>query len=54
MPIIKKQNPTGTVKKKTGSVIDRIQSIGVEEQFLKILLYGASGTGKTITEEIVL
>lgn len=47
MAIVKRQSSTGIVKKKSGSVIDRIQSIGTEEQFLKILLYGASGTGKT-------
>lgn len=47
MPIVKKQSPKGNVTKKSKSVIDRINSIGTDEEFLKILLYGASGTGKT-------
>lgn len=44
MPQISKQTPT--VRKKTGSVIDRIGE-GWGGNFLKILLYGQSGTGKT-------
>ena len=47
MPVVKKQSSTGLVKKRTGTVVDRIQAIGVEEEFLKILLYGGSGSGKT-------
>lgn len=47
MPIVKKQSPKGVTVKKSKSVIDRINSIGTDEEFLKILLYGASGTGKT-------
>lgn len=46
MPVPMKQSQKGTLKKKT-SVVDRIKSIGGEEAFLKMLLYGISGTGKT-------
>lgn len=48
MPVAVKQKPKGNLKKKkSDSVIDRIAPIGSEESFLKILLYGVSGSGKT-------
>lgn len=46
MPSIAKQSPKGSVKK-PGSVLSRIRSIEFENNGLKMLLYGASGTGKT-------
>lgn len=47
MPQIKRQSQTGE-KPKTGTVIDRIQQIGFDEdEGIKLLLYGRSGTGKT-------
>lgn len=46
-PVIRRQSPSGTPSKKTGSVLDRIGPIGFEEEGLKMLLYGRSGTGKT-------
>jgi len=48
MPVVKKQTAKTTRRKKTGSVLDRIQPIGFEgEEGIKINLYGRSGTGKT-------
>lgn len=47
MPTPVRQSPTGVKKKKAGSVIDRISALGTQDNFLKVLLYGKSGTGKT-------
>lgn len=48
MPSIVKQSPKQAPKKKpSGGVLSRIQPIGFEDEGLKIMLYGGSGTGKT-------
>ena len=51
MPSISKQTRTGkkkTTRRKTGgSVIDRISDVEFEDEGIKILVYGRSGTGKT-------
>ena len=49
MPVSKKVSAKTTPKKiQTSSVIDRIQSLSFDdEEGIKILLYGRSGTGKT-------
>ena len=47
MPVPIKQTSKGTINKKAGSVVDRIKAIGKEDSFMKILLYGVSGSGKT-------
>lgn len=49
MPTVSKQSPTKLVKKKTGSVIDRISDVSFDDdQSMHILLYGKSGSGKTV------
>lgn len=49
MPSVTKQSPNATLKSpsKAPSVIDRIKGIEFEEEGLKLLVYGRSGTGKT-------
>lgn len=50
MPSIVKQSPISKSKVKSGSVIDRIAPIGFDnDEGIKILLYGMSGSGKTTT-----
>lgn len=47
MPIVKKQTTKPTRRTSKGGVIGRIKPIGFDNDGIKILLYGRSGTGKT-------
>jgi len=48
MPVITKQSPTKKKPtKQKGTAWDRIQDISFEDEGLKMLLYGRSGSGKT-------
>lgn len=47
MPVINKQTAAPKRVAKTGGVVDRIAPIGFDDEGIKMLLYGESGTGKT-------
>lgn len=47
MPVISKQTATPKRVARTGGVVDRIAPIGFDNEGIKMLLYGESGTGKT-------
>jgi AAA domain-containing protein len=47
MPIVSKQKPNGN-KVKSGTILDRIKPLGFkDDDGIKMLVYGTSGTGKT-------
>ena len=48
MPAISKQHPTKTVKKQSGSILNRAKSVAdVRPEYVRMVCYGGNRTGKT-------